>query len=540
MSEAIESPPSETPSPSRAKAVGGILVFGMLLSRVLGLVRESVLVSQFGIGLQSDAFKIAAQIPDTIFMLVAGGGLSSAFLPVFSDLYHKGKEKEAWRVFSIVVTLCFLAAPVLVGIAWAFTPEIVEFFRSKKPVSIVPSAVAMSRIMLPAQLAFLSGSVIIATLYARQKFWVPALAPNIYNAGIILGGVLLPFTLHMGIESLAWGALVGAYVGNLLLPAVASARTGGHFRPAISFQEPGVRKFFTLLLPIILGFSLPSMVNLVTQKAAGYYGKQDGVNTVLYLANYLMQAPLGIFGQSLALAAFPILAQHVALDRMDLYREQMARSMRSVTYLGVMSGSLMFVLSPLIVHVLYGWGAGATDARGLEQTSDCLRIYCVAIFAWCLQPVLMRGFFSLQKTKLPIVIGTAMTGLFIVLCAVVIGLGLDFYMLAWATNIAAIALVIVLYFALERTVGKIENNGLISILVRSSVAGLLAIIPLELLIRFLPPAHGKLMQASQLLVLGVLGLGVFFAVSRALKISEADYLDRVFAKVGGLAKRFRR
>jgi putative peptidoglycan lipid II flippase len=303
----IESEIAPAPDAISVSKAGAIMAGALLLSRILGMVRDTVMFAQFGVGLNTDAYRLAILIPDMIFMLVAGGGLSSAFIPVFADYWHKGKREEAWKVFGVVVTVTFVITVAMVGVAWVFTPQIVDYFRDKKPVEVMPAAIQMSRIMLPAQIAFLVGSILLATLYVRKQFIGPSLAPNVYNVGIIAGAAILPGMLGMGVESMAWGALVGAILGNLLVPALLMVKVGSHFKPSFDVRNEGVRKFFILVAPVILGFSLPSMVNIITQKFASSYGS-DGINTILATANNLMQAPLGIFGQSLALAAFPVLA----------------------------------------------------------------------------------------------------------------------------------------------------------------------------------------------------------------------------------------
>lgn len=491
------------------------------------MLRDTVMVSQFGIGLSTDAYRIAVTIPDTIFMLIAGGGLSSAFIPVFSELINTDREEEAWHVFSVITTLCTLVATALVGIAWVFSPQIVAYFADKK-VEAIPQAIPMSQIMLPAQIAFLVGSILLGTLYARKQFLAPGLAPNVYNLGIILGAAFLPRLAGLGIESMSWGALVGAIIGNLVLPAVAMVKVGSKFRPSLDLKAPGVRKFFALVLPVILGFSLPSMVNIITQKFASSF--PEGVNTVLANTNNLMQAPLGIFGQSLALAAFPVLAEFVATNRMDLYRDQISRTLRTVVYLAVPSGALMLALSPEIVHLLYGWGKAAKSATELGYMTDCLRVYSVGVFAWCMQPVLMRGFFSLHKTLKPVAIGTVMTAVFIVICYASVHAGANFVALPWAANAAAALLAISLFFALEGDVGKLDRKGIASTLVKCFAAG----VPMGGIawalarVVHLPSKLGSLVGFT---LIALIAAWAYYFVTRALKMPETEYLDRAMKKL---------
>ena len=505
------------------------MVAALLLSRILGLVRDTVMFSQFGVGIDTDAYRLAILIPDMIFMLVAGGGLSSAFIPVFSEYWHNDKREEAWKVFSVVTTLTSIVALVLIGIAWVFTPQIVHYFQDVKPDAVVPGAIVMSRILLPAQFAFLVGSVLLATLYARRNFWGPALAPNVYNVGIILGAALLPWLMGLGVESMAWGALVGAMIGNLLLPVVMMAREGSSFKMSFDTSLPGVRKFFMLLLPVLLGFSLPSMAGIITQKFASSYGS-DGVNTVLAAANNLMQAPLGIFGQSLALAAFPVLSEFVATKRMDLYRDQVGKTLRTVLYLGMASGALMCALAPQIVAVLYGYGKAMQTPEQLQAVADCRRIYAVGIFAWCAQPVLMRGFFSLQKTFMPVAIGTLMTGVFIGLCVWAVNTSPDYRLLPWASNVAALGLAITLFFALERQVGALDHKAVLGAIVGTAVAGVIAGGVSYGLMQLWSPV-GKISQMAALFLVGLVGVWVFYGATKAMGMGETSYFDRAFRRM---------
>jgi putative peptidoglycan lipid II flippase len=517
---------------------GGIMVASMFVSRLLGLLRDTFIVSHFGLGNSSDSFAIAARIPDLIFMLIAGGGLSSAFIPVFTEFWYTDRRKEAWKVFSVVVTICSLIAVALIALAWALAPAIVPLFGRHKTQGVIDMAILMSRIMLPAQFAFLIGSVLLGTLYARKQFVAPGLAPNVYNIGIIVGASILPTFFGFGIAGVAWGALFGAFIGNILIPLLVMIPQGIGFAPSFDVRAPGVKAFFKLLLPVIVGFSLPSMVTLISQYFASPYG--EGSNIGLQCANNLMQAPLGIFGQSLALAVFPVLGQFYAEKRMDLYRSQFSKTLRTVLYLTIPVSVLMFMFAPLLVKIIYGFGKAAHDTAHLDLIANCLRIYCVAIPAWCAQPVLMRGFFSLHKTFKPIAWGTAMTVLFIAVSAAVqatqFGPGaipwtraLGIYALPWATNLAAILLVIILYVGLEGDVGKLDRIGLTRTVAKGTVSsvplGLIAFLGAEL---YSP--NGKLLSIAWFLLFACLAAWAYYFVTSWFKMPETAYLDKALVR----------
>jgi hypothetical protein len=181
--------------------------------------------------------------------------------------------------------------------------------------------VSLTRIVLPTQVFFLMGGLMMATLYARKQFTVPALGPNIYNLGIIFGGLVL--ALWWGIAGLAWGAVLGAFLGSVVLPLVAMARLGSHFRPALEWHHPGVREVFRMMLPVMFGLSLPGVYMLILRVFGSLL--PAGAISALDNANRQMQAPLGIIGQGIALAIFPALTTLAATERWTELRAVLKR-----------------------------------------------------------------------------------------------------------------------------------------------------------------------------------------------------------------------
>lgn len=537
-SEVPASAPPEPGVPTETVArAGGILSGAMAMSRVLGMLRDTAMTAAFSVGLKTDAYNLAITIPDTLFMLVAGGGLSSAFIPVFSELYHTKREKAAWKFFSVVTTVCSIAVLILLAAAWGLAPWIAQVMAHDKkganglPVGpeIIPQIVDMGRILLPAQFAFLIGSILLGTLYARKQFLAPALAPNVYNVGIIIGAVIGGRT-PLGIYGMPWGGLVGAMIGNLVLPVFFMAKSGSEFKPSFDLKADGVKKFFVLLAPVILGFSLPSVVQIITNYFSASY--PEGAVTVLRFGNTLMQAPNGIFGQALALAAFPVLTQFYANKRMDLYRDQVSRTLRTVIFLGLPSAVILGALAPQIIHLLYGYGKAAKDTN-LDDVAVALRVYSIGVLPWCVQPVLMRGFFSVHKTLLPVVLSTSMTVLFILMCLFSVHNGLPYMSLAWGTDIAAWLLVVVLYIALEKSVGTLDRTGIGQTLVKSFVGsaamGVVAFgVSKGLEVSGL--GHSRLIEFFAFSATALFCLSVYYAIGRKLNMPETSYFDRALAK----------
>jgi putative peptidoglycan lipid II flippase len=514
------------------------MVASLLASRILGLLRDTVMASKFGIQLDTDSYRLAVSIPDTIFMLIAGGGLSSAFIPIFSEFIYTDRDEDAWKVFSVVTTICALAVSALIAIAWFLAPQIASFMCAGKTTEVLgvelqvdkiitPTVTQLGRILLPAQFAFLIGSVLLGTLYARKQFAAPALAPNVYNIGIIVGA-LLGSRAGIGIAGMAWGGLIGAIIGNLILPTLFMVGKGGWLKPSLDIRAPGVKKFFNLLLPVILGFSLPSVCALITQKFASMYPM--GINTVLTLSNNLMMAPLGIFGHSLALAVFPVLSQFFAQNRMDMYRDQVSKTLRTTIYLSMPASAVMLALAPQIVNLTVGWGK-ANDADRLPMTVAALQVYSLAIWAWCMQPILMRGFFSIHQTARPVIIGTIMTAVFIVMCWLGTAANMSYLLLPAATNIAAILLIIALFFGLEKQVGKLDRKGVLQTLGKSFVGSAVMGATGYGMFYFVPANLPKLvMLGAFAFVFCVIGW-IYYFVTRKLGMPETDYISRAMDRI---------
>lgn len=530
---------SKSPINPNFALAGGIMVISLFLSRVLGIFREMVIAWKFGQSPYTDAYVLSFQIPDLLFFMIAGGALSSAFIPIFSEYLHTGKEKEAWHIYSSVVTFMSIVVMVFIVLAWIYAYPLARLIAPGEPESSYPLIVEMSRIVLPAQFAFFIGGIMFGTLYARQVFAVPGLGPNIYNIGIIFGGLFLAGFFLEGVQGLSWGALIGAFIGNLLIPLLVMRRMQSEYRFVIDLKHPGVRKVFKLMAPVVLGLSLPGVFALILQAFSTYYA--DGVNTAMNVANRLMQAPLGVFGQALALAAFPALAQFFAQGKMDMFRNQLAKTVRTVLVLTIPVSVLFVVMPNELVRVAFEYRSFRIEDTA--RTASILRMFGIGIAAWSLSPVLMRGFFAVQRSITPIVIGTLTTALFVAMSLWVVQTGRPYEMLALAGSISAIVMAIVMLLAVRRVTDGLDLVGILNTAARSLVASLVAAV-VPLLIVYVAP--DVLSSAGKLGLLFVVGVGtivfgwVYYWVAKRIGLDEVGYVERALerrrlAKEQGLA-----
>ena len=510
------------------------MMVSLLLSRLLGLVRDMVIASKFGTSHSTDAYTLAFQLPDLIFYLIAGGALSSAFIPVFSEYLHTKREKEAWHIYSSVTTVITIAITTLVALAMVFAVPLVHLMAGgAEKEGIVPLVALISRIVLPAQIAFfVGGGLMLGALYSLQRFAVPGLGPNIYNLGIIFGAVVLSVFFKDGVVGMAFGALVGACIGNLVIPAWELKRAGGKFRPSFDVKHPGVKRVFKLMLPIIFGLSLGGVYPVILRSFASYY---PGGPSDIYFSNLLMQAPVGVLGQSLAIAIFPALSQFHAEQRMDMYRKQIASTLRTVIYLTVPVSAFMALAAPQIVSGLYQHGKfTAADA---VNVATCLRWFCFGISAWCLQPVITRGFFAIQNTLTPTIIGTLVTAFFVGSVYYLKSTALGLFALPLASSISSIVLIVSLIAFLMPRIGGLDLAGIFMTLAKSAVGAAL-MLAITYLVLLTPAGHmsssgHRIVGLAIILVLFFPGMFVYLSFTKMMKMPESAYLDRMIARITG-------
>ncbi|MBS1724188.1 MAG: murein biosynthesis integral membrane protein MurJ [Armatimonadetes bacterium] len=524
MSTAATTPGNGNPNVGKAS---GIMAASLFLSRVLGLLRSSVIAAMFGQTVYTDAYRFSFVIPDLLFFLIAGGALSSAFIPVFSEYLHTDREGDAWHVFNSVSSIMLLVISGLVVVAWIFAPFLITIPAKGSPETWEIGA-QLSRIVLPAQIAFFLGGLMFGTLYAKRAFAVPGLGPNLYNLGIIFGALVISHYVDPSIAGLSWGALIGAVLGNFVLPLFAMKKLGGSIRFVLDTQHPGVRKVFRLMLPVILGLSLPAVYSMIMLFFGGFYEK--GVPSALDNGDRIMQAPLAVFGQSFAIAAFPALSQFFAQDRMDAFRDQLAKTLRIVLYLTLPVSALMIAMPEGVVKLLLEHGH--FTAVDTDRTVPIIRLFAIGVAAWCMHPVLMRAFFSVQQTVRPILVSTAATVVFFVLCFALTNTPLQHLGLPLAGSIAAAAMVFALLFNLRSFAGDLDYKGIMSTFGKSALASVLMGGACFGGMKLLLNAHtGKLVFDGAFVVLALIGVWLYILLTRLLKMPESDYVDRAMKRL---------
>ena len=528
-----------------------IVLVGFLASGLLGLLRIAVVGAQFGTGAANDAFAAAQQLPETVFVLVAGGALGSSFIPVFARIRHSD-QAQAWRLASAVMTLSAACAAMFGLLVAVFAPALVEHLLfTDRPPAQQQLMTDMIRLMMITPLIFSVSGLVMGILQSFAAFWLPALAISMNNTGIIIGALLIAPALpphptvgqvgELNIMGLAYGAVLSAVL-HLLVQLPGLFRIRARLRPLLSISVPGVLDVVRLMGPRVLGLAVVQVNFYVNIRFAS--GMVDGSVVALRYAFMLCFFVLGMIGQSQASAVFPTLATLRARGDFAGFRDRLSQAMRNVLYLAFPATALLIVLGQPLVSLLQ---RGAWTAESTAAVAWALSFYAVGLGGFALLEVLSRAFYALEDTATPVIAG---------LCAMLGNIALNFVFiqfigepenlargpfagLALANAVTTIVEALALWWLLRRRLHELDANSPSRhrVIIRSAAGSLLLSLLLALAVGLLLealPGAGWLTAA----LATVVGAGVFLSLDYALGLSETRaWLAPLFSKVVKLLKR---
>ena len=389
---------------SLTKKVGiaSIIMMGsILLSRMIGLIREMVIASFGGARGAVDAYQVAFVIPEILNHIIASGFLSVTFIPIFSHYLAHNREDEGWKVFSIILTTFGVPLIGFILLSFIAAPALIEFIApGLKDPNLKAAAVKMTLIIIPAQFFFFAGGMLMAVQFAKERFAIPALAPLVYNAAIIGGGLFLG--PRLGMEGFSWGVLTGAFAGNFLVQYWGAKRAGMKFRPLFAIRHPDLKKYVLLTLPLMVGLTMTFSTEIFLKFFGSYL--PEGRIAALNYGFRVMLVLVGLFGQAAGVASFPFLANLIAKNKLKEMNHLLNDTLRRYISLVIPFSVLLMVLRHEVIVLLFQ--RGQFDAAATETTSGLLVFLLIGAFAFAAQTVVVRGFYASQNTIFPAVFGT--------------------------------------------------------------------------------------------------------------------------------------
>jgi putative peptidoglycan lipid II flippase len=372
------------------------------LSRIIGLVRVKYIAWLFGSGLQADAFNGAFVLPDMISYFLVGGAASISFVTILTRYREAGREEQANRSLSIILSTMYLVLGGAIVLAEIFAPYYVQWWFNGFDAEKAALCTRLTRILLPAQLCFFAGGVFGAVLLVRKQFSVQAVAPLIYSLGTILGGILLE--KKFGASSLALGTVAGAFCGPFLLNWYFARRAGARYRWILDWRDEGLREWVRLSLPLMAGVTLVSADNWIISHFASRIG--GGVSLMSY-AKQLFTAPMAMLAQAAGAASMPFFASLWTKGKRFEFATGVADSVSRVASLSLLAASGMITLAlPAIDLVFTG---GRFSAADVENCAAYFAVFSLALFLWSAQAVYARAFYAAGNTLAPMMAGTIVT-----------------------------------------------------------------------------------------------------------------------------------
>ena len=480
------------------------------LSRIIGLFREVVARRYFGVeGAGINAFTIAFQVPNLVRALVADAALSSAFVPVFSELLEKGERARAWRVASSLIWILLLGLTAITAVFMLAAPWVMDLFGYGSG-ETGELAVTLSRILFPIVVLLGVFGILVGVLNSYGHFTVPALTPVFWNLAIIAGLVLgVPRAdsskgeLYVYAASIVVGTLI-----QLLLPLPWISGLDGRLRLAIDWRDPAVKRVFVLMLPVTLGLGLINVNALIGSFFAARYIDRTIAPSAVDAAFRIYMVPQGMFSVAVATVLFPALARLAARRDEEGFRSTVGLGLRQIAFLLVPASVAFAVLAEPIVRLLYQ--RGEFGPHETDVVAGALAAFSLGLTFNGAMLMLNRAFFGLQAPWLPTWVALGNLILNTALFAVFYRVGT--WGIPFAISLANIGGTAALLVLLRRRLGEVEDRRT----VRSSLLVATAAIPLAAV------SYGSWWALDD--VLGRSFGGQVVSLSAALAAGAAAYL----------------
>lgn len=392
----------------KAASIAVIIMAGSnILSRVLGFIRMIVLANAAGMDANVDAFSFSFFLPDIINHILAGSALSITFIPIFQGIFTNKSEEKAWRFFSNLLTVGTIIFIIIVAVSMIFTENLLIFAGKniKNPENSTQFAltVKLTRIIIPAQIFFFWGALLNGVQYAKKRFLLPALTPILYNAGIICGGLFL--FPYIGIDGFSWGVLVGAFFGNVVVQIPGALRVGMRYKPCINFGDRNLHHWFFITLPLVLGLGM----TFSNEALFRFFGSSspDGVGAIASLdySYKTMMFLVGVFGQSFAAGIYPFISQLAVEKKFGEMNKFICDIVTKVACFAIPISGIMMLLTDNVISVLFQ--RGKFDAVSTVRTAKVFLWYLPGTFFMAAGLVVIRAYYSVRNTLLPLLLTTA-------------------------------------------------------------------------------------------------------------------------------------
>lgn len=495
-----------------------------MLSRVLGYIRDAVIALYFGAGLSADAFFVAFRISNLLRRLVGEGALTSAFIPVFTDVIKERSKEDVRRFVSSFVTVFFFLLLILAAGGIYFSGPLVELMAPgfKAANAKFELAVTLTRWMFPYMVFIGLMAIAMGVLNTYKHFTAPAIAPVFLNIAMIVSVVALSSYFTEPVYALVVGVLAGGVLQlGIQLPFL--KRYGALPYPLFGPLDPATKRVFALMGPAIVGIGIYQLNIFVTMRFASTL--VEGSVSYLYYASRLMELPLGVFAVSIVTVVLPRLSEYAAKKDYAALKESLSYSLRLSNAVTIPSTVGLIVLSLPIIDILFARGAfGAPEAR---ETSYALYFYALGVVPVALTRILVSVFYSLKDTRTPVIAAFFVFICNIVFCILLIG-PLRHGGLALATTIsAAFNFLCLVFFLRGKEVGIEWSSFLVSALKCLGASLVMALVVYGVIELTAFAERPFLLKVAILGVNICLGALIYFTLCSIFKVTEVMVVTKM-------------
>ena len=515
------------------KLAATILAGSTLLSSLLGFFRDRLLNSAYmpsengalaGYPVGLDAYTAAFMVPDFMFAVLVSGALSVTFIPVFNERWVKGNKQSAWQISSSMINfmaLITMAASVLIII---FADPLMKYL-------IAPGlsesghalAVSMMQVIAVNPFIFAVAAVIASIQQAVGRFMFCALAPMLYNVGIIIGTVWFTGGVNLfgwqifdgGIMGVALGVVLGSFL-QLIVSAVGLAGLGFDYNFKIYWRNKGFRKVLSLLPARSVDQGMDYVVSLVEVNLASRLA--DGTVRVYQQALTLHMMPINLIGVAISNAAFPQLTEHLGEGRNDLFQKDLRSLLRIIFWMALPVSVVIFFTRGYVVHFIRNGGN--------QLIAGILGCLVVAILFRTIYHMAARAFYARQDTKTPLYISIFSITLNIILAIVLsMVLKMGAYGLAWAQSTVAVLEVVVLLAVMNRQMPKLFDMTFVRAIFKMIIAGTITGVVCYIAVLIMPFRYHDdsfFSAFPKFAIISLVSFGAYAAASKWLKLPEID------------------
>lgn len=504
-----------------------IVMSSMILSRLTGFLRETMLSWKVGLSWVQDAYVAAFTVPDLVYMLLVGGTISAALVPFLSGKLEKGEEEEGWTAASSFINIVFLGMTVLCVLGMIFAPRIIPAvapgFSDSSPQTL-ELAVKLSRILFPSVSFIMLAGICNGVLNSYKKFAAAAFGPSIYNLGCTISIFLFADADPDSMVRTAYFVALSAFAYFLIQLSFSFGKFR-FYRPVIHISDKGFRNLFSHAVPSLLSSSI-TQVNTIISTAFVSLCAIEGSLAAFRNANTLWQLPYGIFAMGIGTAILPSLSGKYATGGHEEYKSLLMRSLTSVLFLAVPSAVGFLVLREELVRAVFKWGGRFTE-EDVPFVASILAFFCVSMITQSTVAIMNRAYYARQDTMTPLAAG-------IVSIILNIAFGSVFYRFTdlgasgMALSYSMISLVNagLLLILLHKKMGGIHAAELGNFLIRALPASAVMGAVLLLIRSIVPVPDMKLLQLSYLLLEIIAGATIYIIMMLLMKSQDAIYLKK--------------